>query len=291
MHQIALKKGCLILLSAVLLILSPVDKASAWGADGHRLICAMAEAKLTPEAKSMLSETLRMGKFLDNNADEDFPEACLWPDKARHTTHKGSYEEHFINVPKSEDSVDLARDCAALNCVATAIQRNLVYLSRDAQGKREKARKAAALRFLAHFVGDLHQPLHVGNGEDWGGNKIRVNWYGKKANLHGIWDYEILKKAGITYPDSLEYLQEIKPEDSTGDVLAWIRTSFRLARNNAYKDTEGNLIASGDTLGDAYFERAKPIVMSQISLSSSRLAYLLNELAAGTLDTNILIVQ
>jgi hypothetical protein len=291
MHQIALKKGCLILLSAVLLILSPVDKASAWGADGHRLICAMAEAKLTPEAKSMLSETLRMGKFLDNNADEDFPEACLWPDKARHTTHKGSYEEHFINVPKSEDSVDLARDCAALNCVATAIQRNLVYLSRDAQGKREKARKAAALRFLAHFVGDLHQPLHVGNGEDWGGNKIRVNWYGKKANLHGIWDYEILKKAGITYPDSLEYLQEIKPEDSASDVLAWIRTSFRLARDNAYKDTEGNLIASGDTLGDAYFERAKPIVMSQISLSSSRLAYLLNELAAGTLDTNILIVQ
>ena len=291
MHQIALKKGCLILLSAVLLILSPVDKASAWGADGHRLICAMAEAKLTPEAKSMLSETLRMGKFLDNNADEDFPEACLWPDKARHTTHKGSYEEHFINVPKSEDSVDLARDCAALNCVATAIQRNLVYLSRDAQGKREKARKAAALRFLAHFVGDLHQPLHVGNGEDWGGNKIKVNWYGKKANLHGIWDYEILKKAGITYPESLEYLQEIKPENSAGDVLAWIRTSFRLARNNAYKDTEGNLIASGDTLGDAYFERAKPIVMSQISLSSSRLAYLLNELAAGTLDTNILIVQ
>lgn len=291
MHQIALKKGCLILLSAVLLILSPVDKASAWGADGHRLICAMAEAKLTPEAKSMLSETLRMGKFLDNNADEDFPEACLWPDKVRHTTHKGSYEEHFINVPKSEDSVDLARDCAALNCVATAIQRNLVYLSRDAQGKREKARKAAALRFLAHFVGDLHQPLHVGNGEDWGGNKIGVNWYGKKANLHGIWDYEILKKAGITYPDSLEYLQEIKPEDSASDVLAWIRTSFRLARDNAYKDTEGNLIASGDTLGDAYFERAKPIVMSQISLSSSRLAYLLNELAAGTLDTNILIVQ
>lgn len=291
MHQIALKKGCLIFMSAILLILSPVDNASAWGADGHRLICAMAEAKLTPEAKSMLSETLRMGKFLDNNADEDFPEACLWPDKVRHTTHKGSYEEHFINVPKSEDSVDLARDCAALNCVATAIQRNLVYLSRDAQGKREKARKAAALRFLAHFVGDLHQPLHVGNGEDWGGNKIGVNWYGKKANLHGIWDYEILKKAGITYPDSLEYLQEIKPENSTSDVLAWIRTSFRLARNNAYKDTEGNLIVSGDTLGDAYFERAKPIVMSQISLSSSRLAYLLNELAAGTLDTNILIVQ
>jgi len=291
MHQIALKKGCLIFLSAVLLILSPVDKAFAWSADGHRLICAMAEAKLTLEAKAMLSETLRMGEFLDNNADEDFAEACLWPDKARHTTHKGSYEEHFINVPRSADTVDLARDCEALNCVATAIQKNLVYLSRDAQGKREKARKAAALRFLAHFVGDLHQPLHVGNGEDWGGNKIKVNWYGKKANLHGIWDYEILTKAGITYPDSLEYLQKIVPEDNESNMLAWIRTSFHLARNIAYKDTEGDLIVSGDTLGDTYFLRAKPIVISQISLASRRLAYLLNELAAGTLDTNIMIVQ
>ena len=189
MHQIVLKKGFLLFLSATLLILSPVDKAFAWGADGHRLICAMAEAKLTPEAKTMLSETLRMGEFLDNNANEDFPEACLWADKARHTTYKGSYEEHFINVPKSANTVDFARDCAAINCVATAIQKNLVYLSRDAQGKREKAHKAAALRFLAHFVGDLHQPLHVSNSEDWGGNKIKVNWYGKKANLHGIWDY------------------------------------------------------------------------------------------------------
>ena len=276
-------------MSVILLVLSPFHQASAWGADGHRLICAMAEAKLTPEAKSMLSETLRMGEFLDGNADEDFPEACLWADKSRYTTHKSTYEQHFINVPVSANSIDFARDCEALNCVATAIQRSLVYLSREAEGKREKARKAAALRFLGHFVGDLHQPLHVGNGDDWGGNRIKVNWFGKEVNLHGIWDYEILEKAGITYPDSLDYLKKVQPEDRARNVLTWIRTSFRLARTSAYRDTEGNQITTGDTLGNAYFERAKPIVISQISLSSSRLAYLLNELAAGRLDTNILI--
>ncbi len=289
MQQNALKKWLLYYLSITILALVPVQSALAWGADGHRLICAMAETKLTPAAKAMLSETLRMGKFLDDGAEENFPEACLWPDKSRYTTHKGSYEWHFINVPKSADSVDFDRDCAALNCIASAIQRSLVYLSRKAQGKREKARKAAAIRFLAHFIGDLHQPLHAGNSEDWGGNKIKVNWYGKKVNLHALWDTEILRKAGITYPESLEYLSEVQPEDRTTNVLDWIRNSFRLARNSAYRNAEDNLIVTGDMLGDAYFERAKPIVISQITLSANRLAYLLNELAAGTLDTNILI--
>lgn len=176
-----------------------------------------------------------------------------------------------------------------MNCIASAIQRNLVYLSRQAKSKREKARKAAALRFLGHFVADLHQPLHVGNGEDWGGNKIKLRWYDKESNLHGVWDSGILKKAGITYPDSLEYLKSVHRENRAYNVLTWIRTSFRIARNSAYRNTSGEHIESGDEIGDAYLKRSKPIVIDQLSLAAKRLAYLLNELAAGKLDTNILI--
>jgi len=278
-----------LIIFTTLLLLTPFHKALAWGADGHRLICALAEQQLTPEAKVMLSETLRMGEFLDDNASEDFPEACLWPDKSRYSSHKSTYDEHFINVPRAANSIDFSRDCEALNCIATAIQRSLVYLSLPADGKREKARKAAALRFLGHFVGDLHQPLHVGNGEDWGGNKIEVSWFGKKANLHGVWDYEIIEKAGLRYPDSLGYLQKITSEDREHNVLAWLRTSFRIARNSAYRNVSDNLIHSGDKLETKYFERAKPIVINQLTLSAHRLAYLLNELAAGKMDTNILI--
>ncbi|MFT4714380.1 MAG: hypothetical protein ACJAVI_005686 [Candidatus Azotimanducaceae bacterium] len=151
------------LIGITLLLLAPFHKTFAWGAEGHRLICALAEEQLSPAAKTMLSETLQMGEFLDGNGSEDFPEACLWADKSKYTT---TYEQHSINAPR------------AANSVVSTIQQNLVYLSRSAKGKREKARKAAALRFLAHFVADLHQPLDVGNGEDWGGNKIALTTCG-----------------------------------------------------------------------------------------------------------------
>jgi hypothetical protein len=76
----------------------------AWGATGHQLVCAMAEQPLTPGAHQ-------------------------WPDTARHSTHMGSYEQHFINVQASATSIDLARDCHAMDCNVIGIRRSLVYLA------------------------------------------------------------------------------------------------------------------------------------------------------------------
>ncbi|MEO2182684.1 MAG: S1/P1 nuclease, partial [bacterium] len=135
--------------------------AQAWGWDGHRLVCAMAQAKLTPEARIMVDTLLVEGEAL-KGGQVSFAESCLWPDDVKYSNHKGTYEQHFINVPDEALTVDLLRDCAALNCIATGIQKALTYLSRPAGSGREKARRAAALRFLGHFIGDLHQPLHIG---------------------------------------------------------------------------------------------------------------------------------
>ena len=179
-----------VLLSLFLLFVS--FNAHAWGRDGHRLVCAMAQAKLTPEAKIMVDTLLVEGKVL-KGGEVSFAESCLWPDDVKYSNHKGTYEQHFINVPDGALTVDLLRDCPALNCLATGIQKALTYLSRPAGSGREKARQAAALRFLGHFVGDLHQPLHIGNASDWGGNKITVQWRGKETNLHALWDYGMLE--------------------------------------------------------------------------------------------------
>ena len=127
-----------------------------------------------------------MGQFLDGNSDNDLASACLWADDAKYAKYAGTYESHFLNVPRSENKIEFSRDCAALDCIAVGIQRNLNYLAQTATSDRERARKAAALRFLGHFIGDLHQPLHVSNLEDWGGNKIKVSWFGKKSNLHEV---------------------------------------------------------------------------------------------------------
>ena len=210
-----------------------------------------------------------------------FAESCLWPDDVKYSNHKGTYEQHFINVPDEALTVDLVRDCAALNCIATGIQRALTYLSRPAGSSREKARRAAALRFLGHFIGDLHQPLHIGNASDWGGNKITVLWQGKETNLHALWDYGMLESMGIKYPDSLDFLLSVEKTSEHEQLIDWFNESLSLARTNAYSNAQGNIITSGDSLGSDYLERNKPVLIARLVLASERLATILNEIAAG----------
>ena len=264
-------------------------RAYAWGDDGHKLVCGLALHYMTDQAKRFVRHTLALGKYLDGNGDNDFADACVWPDRAKYAGFKGTYEEHFLDVPRGSDHIDLARDCAALDCIAVGIQKNLVYLSRAAHSKREMARKAAALRFVGHFIGDAHQPLHVANLEDWGGNKINVTWFGEPTNLHAVWDSKIIERAGLVYPDGVKRLQALHPKVGSTNVLQWLRESFRLARSEAYVNASGKPIRSGDHLGKAYYSRTKPIVMNRLATAGIRLAYLINELAAGKLDPDILI--
>ncbi len=273
-------------MSLVALLLS--QGAAAWGADGHQLVCQLAWDRLSEPARAFVAETLAMGEELDGNGENDLAAACLWPDAARFETYKGTYEEHFINVPRTARNIDFARDCAAMDCIAVGIQRSLTYLSRPAESRREEARKAAALRFLGHYMGDLYQPLHVGHGEDWGGNKISVTWFGEDSNLHRVWDSGILDRANITYPESLDVIAAVEVEQPPG-VLEALQASFKLARSHAYANVGGRPVGMDAVLGDAYFERNKPVVIEQLARSAHHLTVLIEGLARGTLDTNILI--
>ena len=264
--------------------------AHAWGWDGHRLVCAMAQAKLNPEAVIMVDTLLAEGEAL-KGGQVSFAESCLWPDDVKYSNHKGTYEQHFINVPDDALTVDLLRDCAALNCIATGVQKALTYLSRPADSGREKARRAAALRFLGHFIGDLHQPLHIGNASDWGGNKVTVQWQGKETNLHALWDYGMLESMGIKYPDSLDFLLSVETMSDDKNIVNWMNESLALGRTNAYSNVQGNIIASGDSLGSDYLERNKPILIERLVLASDRLAALLNEIAAGEQPREFLLIS
>ena len=254
--------------------------ALAWGWEGHKLICGLAERKLTPEATRWVDQLLKDGAEL-SGGPKGFAESCLWPDDVKYKGRESTYEHHFINVPDDAQTVNLQRDCAAINCTVVGVQQALTYLSRPASGEREVKRRAAALRFLGHYVGDLHQPMHVGNASDWGGNKIKVKWFKKSANLHGIWDYEILDTAGIKYPKSLDFLASIEVDHSNPDIMDWFNESLALGRSHAYVNTRGKLIKSGDRIGKRYFEKNKPVALERLVLASERLADLLNAIAAG----------
>lgn len=264
----------------LLLVLVPAGEARAWGWDGHKLICALAARQLTAEARSLVDQLLEDGAGL-KGGKVNFPESCIWADEVKHSTRKDTYEHHFINVPDDAKTVELARDCEAVNCIAVGVQRALIYLTREPAGRRDVERRAAALRYLGHYIGDLHQPLHIGNAKDWGGNKIRVQWFNKGSNLHALWDYEMLNTIGITYPDSIEFLASVSVTSDERDMLAWMNESLALGRSHAYANMQGGLIQSGDSLGNDYLNRSKPIMLERMSLAAFRLATLLNDIADG----------
>lgn len=272
-----------LLLFAFLVPAAFPDRLAAWGAEGHEVICEIAWQRLEPESKKLV----RSLRAADREPGKNFSESCLWADRVRNDTHRATYQYHFVNIARGADGVDLERDCPAYDCVLVAIRRYTVYLAREDMARDERAE---ALKFLAHFVGDLHQPLHAGYGEDRGGNEIRVRWFGKRSSdgddldLHRVWDREILDRAKISYPRSAaELAAEISEEKAASwknfDVDGWAEESYRLAVDVAYD------LPADKELGQPYFDRARPVVEEQLVKAGVRLAHLLNSVAAGSFES------
>jgi nuclease S1 len=258
--------------------------ALAWSGEGHKLVCEIAWRRLTPAAQQFV----RRVRTDDPDAGPSFASTCAWADGVRNTTHKGTYNYHFINIP-AKSAPDMARDCgdAEKRCAPWAI-RHYADVLRDRNAA--PLERAEALKFLAHFVGDLHQPLHAGRPEDRGGNSIKLSLYGKlwrpptdSFTLHGIWDEDLIERAGLRWPESARTLsQAIAPSQtaawSNARVLAWTSESYRLCEDFVYP-----AVPASRDVRDAYFLRASREARQQLQKAGVRLAYVLNGIAAGTL--------
>ena len=273
----------------------------AWGKQPHKIICGIALEFLSDDGMALLEEVRNLESFVVDTEDAttpSFQSSCLWPDNSKKDTHKGTYEYHYINVEKEMGSFKFTRDCAPLDCNIVGIQRYVMYLAGHPVGKRQKERKAHALRYLGHFVGDLHQPLHVGHVEDFGGNKIKVSWFGEdfNMNLHKVWDSQITTRGGITtQEDARNLAEEITEENiqewSTFDITGWAGESYRLAKEVAYSHPNGDEVIQGEDLREEYFDAALPIAIERIKMAGVRLAFLINSAADGTLPLNMLIPE
>jgi hypothetical protein len=188
--------GWLLLTSAV--SLWNASPAYAWGSKGHEIIAAIAETQLTDTARKRIKELLPQGTTL--------ADASTWPDKAgRQIPDMDLY--HFINLPRDANAYDQQRDCKLRNCVIEAIAWYLQVLKSPEAPRNEKR---TALRFIAHLVGDIHQPLHAGFAEDRGGNRVDVRFNGSKENLHSLWDTALVK------------LEEGTPAEIAGRIQATV---------------------------------------------------------------------
>ncbi len=190
-------------LAASMSITSP---AYPWGTKGHEIIAAIAEPQLTNTARKQMKELLPQGTTL--------AEASTWPDKAgRQIPDMDPY--HFINFPKDANTYDQQRDCKLRNCIIEAIAWYMQVLKSPDAPRNEKR---IALRFIAHLVGDIHQPLHAGFAEDRGGNSVDVRFNGRKENLHSLWDTALVELEEGTPAEIAARIQAVMTSD---DVQQW----------------------------------------------------------------------
>jgi len=278
-------RSCLLSLTMVLVSASTGAGAAApWSFAGHSIVCEIAFQRLTDPGRALVFAT----RAYDPDPSGTFFESCSWADQSRYADHRATYEYHFMNVvvPGADEMV-MERDCANYDCVQLAVVRYTNYLAMDPGGSGSmRVRRANALKFVGHFVGDLHQPVHVGYAHDRGANDIYVDFYDEKnQRLHAVWDFHIPNRMGY-YDDPIATARRLNDEITAAeaaawanfDVVAWSRESYEVVKDLVYD------IPEDGRLGDDYYDRAVPIVEQRFKQAGVRLAHLINNAAAGTLD-------
>jgi hypothetical protein len=255
--------------------------AWSWGELGHRLVGELAQRQLTPESNAQVYELLR---------DEPVPTlagVAMWADQLRTSDaerFKATSRWHYLNMPEGSCRFDASRDCPDGACVLGAIEEQSRLL-RDRAQPLEVRRDA--LKFIVHFVGDVHQPLHVSNRPDKGGNDFQISLrtdippeeYAREryqngimsTNLHAVWDYYVLASAKLPlekYADRLA--TSSRPPTPYSEPAEWARESCQLIEQRA-------LYPRSHEMKARYLKKMRPIAEQRVERAADRLARLLNE--------------
>ncbi|WP_444901531.1 S1/P1 nuclease [Microbulbifer sp. SSSA007] len=261
-----------------LLLLSTLglnNKAVAWGDDGHRVVGEIAWHYLEPQVAGEVQLLLQRAN------EPDLAESATWADRIRsNEQYDWAAPMHYINLSKEWTSYVEARDCPPAGCILKAIKQFSQILG-DRNRKPEE--RAEALMFIAHFVGDLHQPLHTGLYSDKGGNDVQVRFLGIDTNLHALWDIHLVSRI---VSDWHSYAKEQTEKISAAQrhlwqsttEAQWARESHQLAHKLAY--------TSEYELGEKYFLRCQESVEMRLQQGGVRLAAVLNK-ALGERGINI----
>lgn len=213
-------------------------RAESWSADGHRIVCSIAFALLSPDEQTAIERLTPEYRTPDGWRYYSFPSACVFADIARARATDNvlgwSYfnrfnQWHYFNVTRSTRELD--EDQCDDDCVLTGIDRHLAELSDHGL---EDWRRAQALFLLAHWVGDVHQPLHVSYQNDRGGNDVdEAGPYYAEENLHAVWDRGIIDRARqdagwFAYAEALvERIPDGAEQEWLADgPIAWAQESY-----------------------------------------------------------------
>ena len=274
------------------LMLCAPSLSLGWGAGGHMMVASIAFKRLNAHAKAQAMALLArpINPAAVTAKDKDFINAAHWADDLRPFAEFDSFKAlHFIDTPFSTDGTALPT--LPTPDVVTALEDNVNILKTST----DKDAQAQALRFIIHFVGDIHQPLHCATrvssalpDGDRGGNSVSIKVAGKTTNLHSYWDGGIgsFPKTGANFaPPPLSQIPAAAATAMAGNpatdpkiklndpfnFAAWADESFALAKSTAYKG-----MTNGVTPSASYNTKALKVARQRVAWGGYRLAALLN---------------
>jgi len=241
----------------------------SWGVTGHRTVGKIAAGHLTPQAKSAVHELI---------GDTTLADISTWPDEVRsQPAYRHTAPWHYINLPLGLSYADFetkVKDMTQENVYAALLQQERILGSATST----RPQKVEALKYIVHFVGDLHQPMHVSREEDKGGNTIQLNYDGSGTNLHALWDSKLIDHQGLTYEQMAEKYDHATPAQikqwQSDPLIKWIWESYQ-ASSKLYEEVDG---MKSRAIDDSYYQAHIAIVQDRIEKAGIRLAGVLNEI-------------
>lgn len=274
---------------AALLALTAATPAPAYWEYTHRLVASIALAEVQPATRARIQALLKEGSRLETPEcpTRTLEDAAVWADCIKPLGDRFSYQSswHYQNVNVCKP-FSLKEACKDGNCVSSQIERNARLLADKTLPVRERV---MALAYLAHFVGDLAQPMHGGDRGDLGGNQVPVTYgvVAGRTNLHGIWDGWIPERAVTTPPGGVKGLlgglsAADKAKLAGGTVEDWSRDAWENSRTLAYAGLLGDPCRKLEkderpVLTEAKLQALIPPVRRQVTAGGLRLARMLDD--------------
>ena len=239
----------------------------SWGQQGHRIVGEIAQRHLSAKAKAGVASLI---------GNQSLAHVANWADEIKSDrAWDHAYPWHYISIEDNQTLATAPRN--PQGDVFKAMKDSEATL-RDPNASKDKKRDA--LRFLVHFVGDVHQPLHVGRAGDKGGNSIDVQWFGEPSNLHKVWDTEILRQEELSFTEYTDMIDTASPQD----ITKWQKDGYEvwIAESKGLRDKVYDLPPGKDNeppnLKYNYFHTSKHIVRERLNKGGIRLAGLLNDI-------------
>ena len=254
----------LFLLIAALFFGNPaMEETVFWGQNGHRATGKIAENHLNKRAKKRIDKLLKGQSlaFVSTYADE------IKSDSA----YRKYYSWHYVNMDLEESYADATKN--PKGDIVTGINKCIEVLKDNNSSEEDKS---FHLKMLVHFVGDLHQPMHIGQKEDKGGNAIQVEWFGKETNLHAVWDTKMIENWNMSYLELADNAKDVSKKQiaaiEAGTLIEWVDETHELTKK-IYKSAE-----VGENLRYRYSYDYFGIVRDQLQIGGIRLAKILNDI-------------